>query len=182
MHATDSARGEYRDLRSALEDMIGRFAAAIANLLKTAWGAPPPEHGVVEESSPALLEPHRGKGEAVMIVDGDAALVVLVEQMLARLGYRPSGFDSSHAAIRALYDEPAHFDAVLIDEATPDLCATVLASEIRRVRPNMPILLMSCRNDVDSRAMGVDALLCKPLLSREIAAPLARVLRAKYGN
>jgi DNA-binding NtrC family response regulator len=164
MHATRSVRGE---------DMIGRFAAAIANLL-TRRGTQSPRPDLAEQRPPAQVELPRGKGEAVMIVDGDAALVVLVEQMLAKLGYRPSGFDSSHAALRALYDEPAYYDAVLIDEAITDLCATALAGEIRRVRRNIPILLMSCRGDADCQ--GVDALLRKPLLSRDLAAPLARIL------
>jgi DNA-binding NtrC family response regulator len=159
--------------------MIGGFAAAIAHLLRAAWAGTPPKGDVVEQSRPAPLELPRGKGEAVMIVDGDAALVVLVEQMLARLGYRPSGFDSSHAALRALYHEPAHFDAVLIDETISDLRATLLASEIRRVRPDLPILLMSCRSDADCQGAGVDALLRKPLLSRDIAAPLAQMLLAR---
>ena len=154
--------------------MIGRFAAAIANLLtRRRTRAPRPD--LAEQRPPAPVELPRGKGEAVMIVDGDAALVVLVEQMLAKLGYRPSGFDSSHAALRALHDEPAYYDAVLIDEASADPCATELAGAIRRVRRNIPILLMSCRGDADCQ--GVDALLRKPLLSRDLAAPLARILR-----
>ncbi|HYL26118.1 MAG TPA: hypothetical protein VEV21_17115, partial [Burkholderiales bacterium] len=75
--------------------MIGRIAAAFANLLTTSRRAPSPQRDMAEQRPPAPFELPRGKGEAVMIVDGDAALVVLVEQMLARLGYRPSGFDSS---------------------------------------------------------------------------------------
>ena len=66
---------------------------------------------------------------------------------------------------------------MLIDEAMADLGATALAGEIRRVRRNLPILLMSCRSDADCQ--GADALLCKPLLSRDLAAPLARVLRER---
>jgi CheY-like chemotaxis protein len=157
--------------------MLGRFVAAIANLLNGGRGAPLPQSGAAEQNAAVALKLPRGKGETVMIIDCDGALLILVEQMLARLGYRPSGYDSSHAALRALYDEPAHYDAVLIDEAMSDLCARVLAVEIRRVRRDMPILLMSSRSDAQCR--GVDALLRKPLLSREIAAPLAEVLRAR---
>src|SRR5262249_6658758 len=167
MHATDAIRGEF---------MIGRFAAAIANLLKTGRRTQSPRPELAEQRPPAAVELPRGKGEAVMIVDGDAALVVLVEQMLAKLGYRPSGFDSSQAALRALHDDPAYYDAVLIDEAMTDLCAKALASEIRRVRRNIPILLVSRRADADCEGAGIDALLRKPLLSRDIAAPLAQVL------
>ena len=99
MHATDSIRGE---------DMLGRFAAAVAKLLtRRRTQSAQPDLG--EQRPPAPVELPRGKGEAVMIVDGDAALVVLVEQMLAKLGYRPSGFDSSQAALRALHDEPTYY-------------------------------------------------------------------------
>ncbi len=64
-----------------------------------------------------------------------------------------------------------------IDAALPDASAATLAAQIRRVRRDMPILLMSGRRDAD--CTGVDALLRKPMLSCDIAAPLAQVLRER---
>jgi len=85
----------------------------------------------------------RGNGETVMIVDDERALVALVEETLAELGYEPVGFDSSVAALQAFHAEPKRFDLVLTDEMMPELTGTELAREIRQVRPDISIILMS---------------------------------------
>ena len=49
-------------------------------------------------------------------------------------------FTPEHEAFRA---EPQRYDLLLIDQAMPDLTGTELAQEIRRLRPHVPIVLMS---------------------------------------
>src|SRR5207237_10763962 len=85
----------------------------------------------------------RGDGETVMVVDDERSLVALAEQTLAELGYDPAGFDSSIAALQAFQAEPQFYNVVLTDAAMPELSGVELAREIRRVRPDMPIVLMS---------------------------------------
>ena len=85
----------------------------------------------------------RGHGETVMIVDDERALVALAEETLAELGYEPVGFDSSVAALQAFRADPERFDLVLTDETMPDLTGTELAREIRQLRPDISIILMS---------------------------------------
>jgi signal transduction histidine kinase/ActR/RegA family two-component response regulator len=136
-----------------------------------------------EAASPApsiARELPRGAGECIMIVDDEVALVSLAEETLAELGYEPAGFDSSTAALQAFRQSPARFDAVLTDETMPDLAGIQLAREIRRVRPDVPVLLMSGYSGVQlaerARTAGVERVLRKPLVSRDIAEALARAL------
>jgi PAS domain S-box-containing protein len=123
----------------------------------------------------------RGKGETIMIVDDERALVGLAEEITAGLGYEPVGFMSSNAALRAFRAEPQRFDLVLTDESMPDLPGTELAREIRRMRPNMPVIVMSGYggSQLANRAaeIGVNAVLRKPLHNRELAEALARILQ-----
>jgi signal transduction histidine kinase/CheY-like chemotaxis protein len=125
----------------------------------------------------------RGHGETVMIVDDERPLVSLAEEMLAELGYEPVGIDSSAAALKAFRVEPQRFDLILTDEAMPDLIGTELAREIRRIRPAVPIILMSGHGGAQlakrAGAIGVNEVLRKPLQSRDLAESLARVLRTK---
>ena len=122
----------------------------------------------------------RGHGECVMIVDDERPLVAVAEEMLAELGYEPRGFHSSIAALQAFRADPQRFDAVLTDETMPDLSGSDFARELSRLRPDIPILLMSgyaARQLADrARASGVTEVLRKPLASRDIAEALARVL------
>src|SRR6202166_984414 len=85
----------------------------------------------------------RGNGETIMIVDDERALVALAEETLAGLGYEPVGFDSSIAALQAFRAEPNRFDLVLTDETMPDLTGTELAGNMRQLRPEISIILMS---------------------------------------
>jgi nitrogen-specific signal transduction histidine kinase/ActR/RegA family two-component response regulator len=126
-------------------------------------------------------EPPYGNGETVMIVDDQHSLVELTEETLAALGYEPVGFDSSVAALQAFRADPQRFDLVLTDQTMPDLNGVDLAREIRRVRPELPVVLMSGYSGAQlterARAAGVADLLRKPLVRRDIAEALGRALR-----
>jgi FixJ family two-component response regulator len=69
---------------------------------------------------------------------------------------------------------------VLTDEAMPDLTGTELAREIRQLRPDISIILMSgySGTELSERAQtaGVVDVLRKPLVRRDIAEPIARAL------
>jgi predicted ATPase/signal transduction histidine kinase/GAF domain-containing protein/CheY-like chemotaxis protein len=124
----------------------------------------------------------RGHGETVMVVDDERALVMLVEETLAELGYEPVGFDSSLAALEAFRAEPKRFDLVLTDETMPDLTGTELAREMRQLRRDIPIILMSGYSGAllaeRAQAAEVIDMLRKPLVRRDIAVPVSRALQA----
>ena len=116
-----------------------------------------------------------GMGERVQVQS-------VVEETLAELGYEPVGFDSSVAALQAFRAEPKRFDLVLTDETMPDLTGTELAHEIRQLRPEISIILMSGYSGAQlserAQAAGVMEVLRKPLVRRDIAEPIARALHA----
>jgi PAS domain S-box-containing protein len=126
----------------------------------------------------------RGNGETVMIVDDERQLVALAEEITAQLGYEPVGFHSSGAALEAFRKTPRRFDAVLTDESMPDLIGTELAHEILRIRPQIPIILMSGYGgaQLTNRAaeIGVTEVLRKPLHRRDLAESLARALGSAH--
>jgi NO-binding membrane sensor protein with MHYT domain/signal transduction histidine kinase/ActR/RegA family two-component response regulator len=128
----------------------------------------------------------QGNGETVMIIDDQRSLVALAEETLAALGYEPAGFDSSVAALQAFRAEPQRFDLVLTDETMPDMSGVELAREIRRVRPELPIVLMSGYSGAQltarARAAGAGEVLRKPLVRRDIAEALARALRPSHDS
>jgi CheY-like chemotaxis protein len=127
--------------------------------------------------------PH-GKGETVMIVDDEPALVALAEEITAGLGYEPVGFASSSAALSAFRANPQRFDVILTDESMPELAGTDLAREIRRIRPTVPVIVMSGYGGPQfaKRAadIGVNATLRKPLHRLDLAESLALALRPDH--
>ncbi len=123
-----------------------------------------------------------GRGETVLLVDDDEALVLLGEEMIAALGYEPVGFQDSQAALEAFQARPARFDLVLTDQLMPRMSGTALATRLREIRPDIPILLMSGFGGPElahkARRAAVHALLKKPLRSRDLAQAIAGALSA----
>ena len=140
-----------------------------------------PRRGSVD--APAKVEEAigAGGGETVMLVDDETALVQLGEEMMAELGYEPVGFSSSVAAIESFRATPERFDVVLSDESMPGMTGSELAEAIHKIRPDIPIVLMSGFTSAAlasrARDAGVLEVLAKPLVARDIARCLANALR-----
>lgn len=122
----------------------------------------------------------RGHGETILIVDDDAPLVPLAEEILAALGYEAVGFNRSATALEAFRAGPDRFDLVLTDDIMPEMTGTELAGALHQIRPALPIILMTGggRHIAPDRlqAAGIRDVLKKPLLSATIADVLARHL------
>jgi PAS domain S-box-containing protein len=134
---------------------------------------------VAAPSAERATELPHGDGQTVMIVDDEKPLVALAEEILAELGYEPIGFSSSAAALAAFREAPQRFDIVLTDETMPELVGTALAREIRLLRPDIPIVLMSGYSGTSlherARTIGIREVLRKPLQSKDIAECFGRV-------
>jgi PAS domain S-box-containing protein len=122
----------------------------------------------------------RGQGQHVLVVDDEASLVALTTETLSDLGYAPSGFVSSLAAWEAFRKQPEAFDAIVTDERMPGMSGSALVREVRGLRSDIPILLLSgflggAINE-QARAAGADEVLQKPLAARDLATALSRLL------
>jgi signal transduction histidine kinase/CheY-like chemotaxis protein len=127
-----------------------------------------------------------GHGETVLLVDDEAQLVNVGEEMLAILGYEPIGFEKSTAALAAFRADPQRFDLVLTDEVMPEMTGTELATAVHRIRPDVPVVLMTGHagplQSHGVEAAGICEVLNKPLLSKPLANCLAKHLPAAQGN
>jgi PAS domain S-box-containing protein len=122
----------------------------------------------------------RGNGEVIMIVDDERPLVELAEEITAQVGYEPIGFNSSRAALDALQAEPHRFDAVVTDESMPELTGIEFARQVRKIRPALPVILMTGYGGEElmneARRIGVSEVLRKPLCRADLADALAHAI------
>ncbi|MDE2219308.1 MAG: response regulator [Gammaproteobacteria bacterium] len=129
---------------------------------------------------PARPGRSEGRGETILVVDDEAELVTLAEDLLASLGYEPVGFQAGQAALAAFTRDPTRFRAVLTDERMPGMRGVELAARIHTIAPHVPIILMTGhRNtaiEVSAAKAGVGAILDKPLGLRTLRAALDREL------
>ncbi|HLW78067.1 MAG TPA: ATP-binding protein, partial [Terriglobia bacterium] len=134
------------------------------------------------ESRPAE-EPQaeRRRGEHVLYIDDESALVRLAKRGLERLGYRVTGFTDPLAALAEFRRRPREFDAVVTDLSMPGMSGFGLAEELLVVRPDVPIIATSGYvrpEDQDmARRLGVRNLIPKPDSLDELSRALDAVFR-----
>jgi signal transduction histidine kinase/DNA-binding NarL/FixJ family response regulator len=137
---------------------------------------------VTKSRKRAQPKTRRGDRERVLVVDDEESLVRLATRTLTELGYAPVGFTASAAALDAFLADQNQFDAVITDESMPGLSGSELIRRVRRIRPTIPILLVSgyLSPEVVERAReaGADEVLKKPLSARQLATSLDRLLQA----
>ena len=120
-----------------------------------------------------------GKGR-ILFVDDEAAIAHLGQALLEPLGYEVVVSTSSLAALEAFRATPHRFDLVITDQTMPTMTGEALARALRRLRPDIPIILctgFSHTMDADkARALGMNAFLLKPLRAWELGATIQQVL------
>jgi PAS domain S-box-containing protein len=130
----------------------------------------------------AAAEPlMRGKGERVLVVDDEEALVAVTSEVLKHIGYDPVACSDGSSALTAFEAAAGGIDAVIADEVMPGMSGTQLARALRRRRADLPFVLVSGYTGpmLSERALaaGITEILKKPVQSRDIASALARVLK-----
>jgi len=129
---------------------------------------------------PVLPAAPVGHGETILVADDEESLVLLAEEVLAGLGYEPVGCVGAAEALRLFRSAPERFDAVVSDAIMPEMSGPELLREMRRLRPDLPAMLMSGYGGPDLQAQaaaaGVQTILAKPLRAAELASSLAVLL------
>lgn len=137
---------------------------------------------VEKAPSRPLADIPRGQGH-ILFVDDEAVLVRLGQAMLEHLGYEVTAYTSSLEALRAFRAGPEQFDVVITDQTMPILTGATLVEELRRIRPDIPIILCTgfshMMNAEKAQALGVDAFVMKPGVTEELAVKIQQVLQKR---
>ncbi len=123
-----------------------------------------------------------GRGN-VLIADDDAAIRTVVNQALARAGY--SARATSNAATLWNWISQGEGDVVITDVIMPDENAFDLIPRIKKIRPDLPIIVMSAQNTfmtaITAAERGAYEYLPKPFDLKELVAVVGRALREPKG-
>lgn len=122
-----------------------------------------------------------GRGQRVMYVDDDEALVFLVDRALTRKGFVVTTFTNPRQAVAALHASPLAFDLVVTDYNMPGYSGVELLREARLIRPELPVALASgyVTPEIEKSALaeGARALIHKPNDVNEMCETLQRLLQ-----
>ena len=79
--------------------------------------------------------------ERVLLVDDEPQVARVGQLQLERLGYEVVTCIESPAALELFEAEPDSFDMLVTDQTMPQKSGLVLAREVKRIRPELPIVL-----------------------------------------
>ena len=115
----------------------------------------------------------------ILVVDDDRAVRASLERALQVHGYDVAVAANGVEALRRLGEQRP--DAVVLDVNMPGVDGFGLTRRLRADGDDVPILLLTARDDVDDRVVGLDAgaddYLVKPFALEELLARLRVMLR-----
>jgi PAS domain S-box-containing protein len=147
-------------------------------------------HHAAIEADAALAEPaplqqstsksDEGAGRHVLYVDDDDMMVIMVQSLLERRGYRVTTCAGLSSAIAALKADAASFDVVVTDFNMPGGSGIEVAEAVHASRPDIPVIISSGYLSEDLRVaaarVGVRYLLQKENTVDELCAVVRQAL------
>ena len=114
----------------------------------------------------------------ILVADDDAAIRTVLNQALARAGYSPRA--TGNAATLWRWVNEGQGDLVITDVIMPDENAFDLLPRIKKVRPDLPIIVMSAQNTlltaITAAERGAYDYLPKPFDLNELISLVGRAL------
>lgn len=129
-------------------------------------------------SSQAAPAASQARAIRAVVVDDDKRLLGVIERGLRLHGFDVTTFSDPHEALAYVEAKPA--DVMVLDVMMPDLDGVSLCRRLR-LSHTLPILMLSARDTVPDRILGLesgaDDYLTKPFEVAELAARLRALIR-----
>jgi FixJ family two-component response regulator len=119
----------------------------------------------------------------VAVVDDDPRLLESLENLLESAGYAAHTFSSAGSLLDSGISD---VDLLITDIGMPGMDGFELRDEVRKVRPELPVFLITGRHEIADRerAHGINGLFRKPFDGQALLAALDEALhhREKEGD
>ncbi len=136
------------------------------------------------EPETRIVKPVPSGTERILFIDDEQPLTDMGKQMLESLGYEVATRTSSIESLELFKNKPNRFDLVITDLTMPAMTGDELAQKLMAIRPDIPVILctgFSARMDEKkARAMGIRKFVYKPLIQRDMAENIRKVLDGNY--
>jgi nitrogen-specific signal transduction histidine kinase/ActR/RegA family two-component response regulator len=128
-------------------------------------------------------EPAVGGTETILIVDDELPLAKMHAKVLEQLGYRVTVCSDSFDALSVFRKSAAGYDALLTDMTMPGLTGEKLAQACKQLKPALVAIICTGYSELASfqspAALGVQAVIQKPIAGAELAKTLREVLDSR---
>ncbi len=127
--------------------------------------------------------------EHILFVDDELQLVEMAPEFFSSLGYTVTAVQTPAEALERFRRNPHTYDLVITDYTMPNMTGLMLAAELKNIRSDVPVILCSGYNDVESDNASqpglTRAFVMKPLKRDVMAHTIREVLDtqvAEKGN
>lgn len=118
--------------------------------------------------------------EHILLVDDEPAIAKVSAQILERLGYTVTTQTSSLEALELFRSRSQDFDLIITDMTMPNMTGDILASELIKLRPRIPVILCTGYSkkipDEQIQEKAINAIAYKPIIKSELAKTVRKVL------
>lgn len=116
---------------------------------------------------------------SLLVVEDDENISTMINEHFSRAGYSVKTAEDGLAGVQAALND--HPDVVVLDLMLPKMDGLAVCREIREKAPYIPILMLTAKDDVVDKVlgleMGADDYITKPFSLRELEARIKSVLR-----
>jgi len=134
---------------------------------------------VKEKKTEASKSLPKGK-EHILFVDDEEAIRLTYGEQLKRLGYQITTAENGRKALDEFQVSPARFDLVITDQSMPQMEGIALAKAVKKIRPDIPLILCSGYSDIlsdeDLKAAEISEILTKPIVKSHLAGMIRKAL------
>lgn len=137
-----------------------------------------------EQAGPVqIAEARRSLTGHVLVAEDEALVAGFLGELLTGWGLKVTVMPDGAAAREAFVAQPEAFDLVMTDQTMPRMSGIEFAGEVRRIRPEVPVVVLSAYADGISpkklKESGVDLVLQKPVDPRHLFVKLASLLKTQ---
>jgi CheY-like chemotaxis protein len=126
-----------------------------------------------------IRAPASAKGACVLVVDDDAALRKLGKWILEDVGLEAVVAEDGRRALAIFEADPRRFDAIVMDQAMPDLLGDSVVARMRGVRADLPVVYTSGLPNVAVGKNDFSFVLAKPYTAEELQDAVLTVLERR---
>jgi CheY-like chemotaxis protein len=143
----------------------------------------PAASGVPAGFAPAIVEPATRRTGTILLVEDQAAIRMLLEDVLSEAGHRVLAAADGRAALELATECDGTVDLLITDVVMPEMSGPDLASRLTPLRPSVIVLYMSGYTDHALLHRGAieqgAAFLQKPFLPESLLSKIDELLSAR---
>ncbi len=121
--------------------------------------------------------------ERILLVDDEASIVEIQQQMLEKLGYRVTTTTKGLHALALFTSHPESYDMLITDMTMPHVTGLKLAIQIKKIKPSIPVILCTGYSEAITKeqalAMGIEGFIMKPFDKDSLALTIRKIFEER---